>query len=276
VNDPDTARGPHARDAAWARAARAVHEHATDHRGVELRELGGGLDHRTFLLGDLVVRVAARATATREADLLHLVGPRVSIPIPAPHVDDRQRGVLAYPLLPGRPLLGRTPPRGAAARLGRVLRELHRIDLAEVADLVPVDHAAPEAWLEELTGPPELLRVLHTDRPRPARELVLAHADLGAEHVLEQRGRLTGIIDWADAAVTDPALDFARLHRDFGPAFLDDALLAYGQDSRELRRRITFFARCAALEDLAYGRESGREEYRRAAERSLSWLFPPS
>jgi aminoglycoside phosphotransferase (APT) family kinase protein len=264
VNEPDSAR---------ARAIRAVDEHATDHRGVELRELGGGLDHRTFVAGDLVVRVAARATATREADLLRLVAPRVSIPVPAPHLDDPQRGVLGYPLLPGRPLLGRTPPRGAAARLGRFLRELHRIDRAEVADLVPVDHAAPEAWLEELTGPPELLRMLHTDRPGPAPELVLAHADLGAEHILEQHGRLTGIIDWADAAVTDPALDLARLHRDFGPAFLDDVLRAYGQDSRELRRRITFFARCAALEDLAYGRTSGREEYLRAAERSLSWLF---
>ncbi|HWN29656.1 MAG TPA: hypothetical protein VNP37_22005 [Actinomycetospora sp.] len=75
MSDPDTAR---------ARAARAVDEHATDHRGVDLRELGGGLDHHTFVLGDLVVRVAARATATREAELLRLVAPRVSIPVPAP------------------------------------------------------------------------------------------------------------------------------------------------------------------------------------------------
>jgi len=39
-------------------------------------------------------------------------------------------------------------------------------------------------------------------------------------------------------------------------------------------KRIEFFARCAALEDLAYERASGRTEYTRAAERSLRWLFP--
>ena len=104
---------------------------------------------------------------------------------------------------------------------------------------------------------------------------MLAHADLGAEHILEHRGRLTGVIDWSDAAVTDPALDFARLYRDFGPAFLNAALAAYrGRSPELLLPRIEFFARCAALEDIAYGRASGRPEYSRSAERSVSWLFP--
>ena len=78
------------------------------------------------------------------------------------------------------------------------------------------------------------------------------------------------MIDWSDAAVTDPALDFARLYRDFGPTFLDATLAAYGRDSPAFRRRITFFARCAALEDLAYD----HPDYTRAATRSLDWLFP--
>ena len=45
-------------------------------------------------------------------------------------------------------------------------------------------------------------------------------------------------------------------------------------DAEATGRRIEFFARCAALEDLAYGRTHGRAEYTRAAERSLGWLFP--
>jgi aminoglycoside phosphotransferase (APT) family kinase protein len=116
---------------------------------------------------------------------------------------------------------------------------------------------------------PELLQILHAEPPPPTDERILAHADLGAEHLLAADGRLTGVIDWSDAAVTDPALDFARLYRDFGPAFLDGAL-RYGRDSNAFRRRITFFARCAALEDLAYGHPA----YTRAAARSLTWLFP--
>ena len=88
-------------------------------------------------------------------------------------------------------------------------------------------------------------------------------------------GLITGVIDWSDAAVTDPALDFARLYRDFGPSFLAEALHAYGgfEDAHAAMARIEFFARCAALEDLAYGRHSGRSEYTHAAQHSIAWLF---
>ncbi|MGK5170169.1 phosphotransferase [Geodermatophilus sp. CPCC 205761] len=277
MSTTDRTGGPEVGDALRTRAARAVAVHAPRYRGADLQELGGGLDHRAFLARDLVVRVAdpdGAAEVAREAALLRLVAGHVSIAVPAPLFADPDEGVIAYPLLPGRPLLGRTPPEGAAARLGTVLRELHAIDPADVGNRAAVDPAEPAAWLEDLGGAAPLLRILHASQPRPARALVLAHADLGAEHVLELGGRLTGIIDWADAAVTDPALDLARPYRDFGPAFLDDVLRAYGHETPAFRDRITFFARCAALEDLAYGRESGREEYLRAARRSLTWLFP--
>ena len=155
-----------------------------------------------------------------------------------------------------------------------MLAELHAINPADppdrrTVDPIPVDEADPREWLADLTGPPKLLRVLHADPPPTSTERVLAHADLGAEHLLATDGRLTGVIDWSDAAVTDPALDFARLYRDFGPTFLDATLAAYGRDSPAFRRRITFFARCAALEDLAYD----HPDYTRAATRSLDWLF---
>lgn len=34
-----------------------------------------------------------------------------------------------------------------------------------------------------------------------------------------------------------------------------------------------FYARCAALEDLDYGSDSGHDAYAAAAKRCLSWLF---
>jgi aminoglycoside phosphotransferase (APT) family kinase protein len=240
-----------------------------------VRELGHGLDNTAFLAGDLVLRVAEDGhDVVREARLLEAVAPRVSIPVPRARFADQDAGVLAYPLLPGRPLLGRSPDPGLARPLGRFLRELHATDTAAVARLVPVEEADPGEWLDDLDGPPDLLRLLHASVPAPARRRVLAHADLGAEHILEHDGTLTGVIDWSDAAIADPALDFARLYRDFGQDFLTDALDAYGGlDDDHAMARITFFARCAALEDLTFGREHGRSEYTRAAERSLTWLF---
>jgi aminoglycoside phosphotransferase (APT) family kinase protein len=106
---------------------------------------------------------------------------------------------------------------------------------------------------------------------------VLVHGDLGAEHLLYDGTRITGVIDWSDAAVSDPELDFARLYRDFGPDFLDRSVAAYqtqaGTPALDLDR-VEFFARCAALEDLSYGLRTGRQVYADAARRSLDRLFP--
>ncbi|MEV0156959.1 phosphotransferase [Micromonospora sp. NPDC050686] len=258
------------------RASQALAAHLPQLAGVALRELGQGLDNTAFLAADLVLRVAADHSVTREASLLEVVAPRVSTPVPRTCFVDDDAGVLAYPLLPGRPLLNRTPARGVARTLGLFLRELHDIDTAMVDQLVPVEDAGPSEWLEDLDGPADCLRLLRASVPRPARRRVLAHADLGAEHILEQDGSITGVIDWSDAAITDPALDFARLYRDFGEDFLLESLRAYGglDDGDDALARITFFARCAALEDLSFGREHRRNDYLQAAERSLGWLFP--
>jgi aminoglycoside phosphotransferase (APT) family kinase protein len=253
------------------RAIRALRAHAPELRDVELVELGQGLDNAAYLAGDLVVRVGDGDVA-REAALLEIVASHVSLPVPTPRFADQDAGVLAYGQIAGRPLLGRTPPPGAARRLGAFLRELHAIDAATVTEVIPTEEAEPDTWLAELGGPRDLVRVLEETRPPAGTGRVVAHADLGAEHVLELDGRVTGVIDWSDAAVTDPALDFARLYRDFGPRFLSELLRAYGP-LPDAMPRIEFFARCAALEDLAYGQATGRREYTTNAERSLRWLF---
>ncbi|MDQ3708655.1 MAG: phosphotransferase [Actinomycetota bacterium] len=262
-------------ETARQRATAALRVHAPELADVAVLELGHGLDNTAFVAGDLVLRVADGCSMIREARLLQVVAQQVSIPVPAPRFVDEDGGVLVYPLIPGRPLLGRAPAPGAALRLGRFLRDLHSIDPAVVTALVPAEDADPDEWLEDLDGPPDLVSLLHATVPPPARRRVVAHADLGAEHILDLDGRLTGIIDWSDAAVTDPALDFARLYRDFGPVFLSEALDAYGgvDDVEAAMARIEFFARCAAIEDLAYGRDSGRSEYTHAAEHSITWLF---
>ena len=255
------------------RAASAVQAHAPELLDAEIIELGHGLDNAAYAVGDLVLRVGDGRRVGREARLLEAVAAHVSIPIPAPRFADEHAGVLGYERLPGRPLLGRSPPAGAAQRLGRFLRDLHAADPATFADLIPTEVADPDAWLDHLDGPRELVRIVNAARPRRSTHLVVAHADLGAEHLLELDGELTGIIDWSDAAITDPALDFARLYRDFGPGFLADVLQGYGPLPGAMPR-IEFFARCAALEDLAYGRATARREYAANAERSFEWLFP--
>jgi aminoglycoside phosphotransferase (APT) family kinase protein len=113
--------------------------------------------------------------------------------------------------------------------------------------------------------------------PDSGGALVFSHNDLGIEHVLvaPATGAITGVIDWSDAALTDPAYDFGLLYRDLGPATLAAALTAYRTgDPAALRERAAFYARCSLLEDLAYGSQTGLSVYTDKSLAALQWLFP--
>jgi aminoglycoside phosphotransferase (APT) family kinase protein len=107
--------------------------------------------------------------------------------------------------------------------------------------------------------------------------LVFSHNDLGIEHVLVDpaTATVTGVIDWSDAALADPACDFGLLYRDLGPAALAAALTEYrAGDAAALRERTAFYARCSLLEDLAYGTQTGQNAYTDKSLAALEWLFP--
>ena len=92
--------------------------------------------------------------------------------------------------------------------------------------------------------------------PEESRALAFCHNDLGAGHVLVDAGAsaVTGIIDWSDAAISDPARDLAPIYRDLGPEVFELTLDHYGRyfDDAD-RERTVFYARCKLLEDVAYG-----------------------
>jgi aminoglycoside phosphotransferase (APT) family kinase protein len=138
---------------------------------------------------------------------------------------------------------------------------------ATVAGEVPVAHRRPvEAFLEA----------------RPPAEgwtPVFSHNDLGIEHVLVAPGTwtVTGIIDWSDAAIVDPAVDFGLLYRDLGPAAAHAAMGRYraaGNDFVTLAEGAAFYARCSVFEDLAYGLQTGSDKYVAKSLAALAWLFP--
>ena len=263
------------RDRALA-ALVAASDAGAGHDPAGLTVVGNGLDHDVYRTGDLVLRVGNPATVAREAALLQRLADALPCPVPVPELVDEVQGVLGHRWLPGEPLHGRPAPPGLAAVLGLVLRRLHDVDVGGLADLgLPEEGDDLSVLADDLTGPEHLVATVRRTVPEPGPHRVLVHADLGSEHLLVADGRLSGVLDWSDAAVSDPAVDFARLLRDFGPAFLGDVVAAYGGPPDDgFAERVLFVARCAALEDLAYGVATGRAAYSTAARAALGRLFP--
>ncbi|MDN5854586.1 MAG: phosphotransferase [Actinomycetia bacterium] len=72
------------------------------------------------------------------------------------------------------------------------------------------------------------------DAPRTS----IVHGDLGRAHVLCDSGAVSGVIDWADVHVGDPAIDLAWALHDNGSAFADGLAEAYGVSADERARAL--------------------------------------
>jgi aminoglycoside phosphotransferase (APT) family kinase protein len=164
-----------------------------------------------------------------------------------------------YAILRGTPLSGmplqKFDEAASASALGDFLRALHAIDVGPlVAAGLPGDkvgrlqHARMRPKVverlealrragfasdaEELTA---FLDQVAPTGPRPDN-LTVVHGDLYARHVLvDELRRATGIIDWSDVHLGDPALDLAIAFSAVAPAARDAFFAAYGAvDARTL------------------------------------------
>ena len=200
-----------------------------------------------------VVRAPQRAAAGAqlESELLLLANlgdpARADLPfaVPAPkgHASLPEGGrCVVYPYLPGAPLHPGelAPGPGLAAALGRALAALHDVSRSVVEDAgLPVYEATEyrERRLSELdraatTGhvPARLLARWEKgleDVGRWRFQSCVVHGDLVAEHVLVDGQQVTGMLDWSDAKVADPADDLAWVAVGADSEALDSVLEAY-------------------------------------------------
>ncbi|MFD5520180.1 phosphotransferase family protein [Streptomyces sp. NPDC127066] len=279
--------------------------HMPDYRIESVVPLGGGLDNLAYEVnGELIVRFSkepdpARRTALvcHEARVLAAVADISPLPVPEPAFTVAEQGCLAYRKLPGVPLLDMPRHRRSAhgtpiaATLGELLTALHAAPIDRLADLVDADHQPPAEWRHEAAEDyatvagqvPATYRrsveaFLDAVPPNDGYTPTFSHNDLGIEHVLIDpvTWTVTGIIDWSDAAVVDPAYDFGLLHRDLGPAATRAAIRSYRTDAHDLAalgERAVFYARCSVFEDLAHGIETGQGKYVDKSLAAMEWLF---
>ncbi|QYG92270.1 phosphotransferase [Iamia sp. SCSIO 61187] len=265
--------------------------------GRSLSLLGQGTDHVAYDVdGAFVARVAldpdgeTAAAIARERAVLDLVGPVSPVPVPEVVAADPDAGVVVLRRLPGASLLDE-PCRDVDAvvdQLAAFLTAVWSLPVDDGDGLVEVDDVPLEEYRAEAAGTLERVAAALDEQqarlvaaflaaPPPAEPpgLVLTHNDLGAEHLLAapDRATLTGVIDWSDAAVADPARDLGRIHRDLGPDAAARLIARLDRDDPALAERAAFHARCALLEDLEFGLDGGDRRYRDAALGALVRVF---
>nr|WP_319019131.1 phosphotransferase [Microbispora sitophila] len=201
-----------------------------------------------------------------ETRLMPWLAPRLPLPVPIPHVLHQEPLVVRHEVVVGEPL--ETFDAVGGRTLGAFLRALHAVDRAEA-----VRHGAPpprEALRERAATVKDfrtrVVPLLPDERRDAASALLdavaalparaLVHGDLGPEHVLVRDGAVSGVIDFGDAHVGDPALDLAWALHDAPQAFAQAVAAEYGV-AQELTERALLWHRLGPWHEVTYGLDTG-------------------
>ena len=194
-------------------------------------------------------RSAVEEALELEIVLLPALAPALPVDVPSFELISRNPLFVGYRLIRGEPLVDED-----ADGVRAFLEALHAFDPSGL----PVERPDwVEAYRDKCAEFERLvLPLLDKDRRAQAKRLfgdaetlvdfkpALLHADLGPEHLLVRDSRLVGVIDWGDARLGDPALDYAWLLNGPFPDWDVDP---------NLRRRARFYHRLAPWHEAHYG-----------------------
>jgi aminoglycoside phosphotransferase (APT) family kinase protein len=224
------------------------------HSPTAIVEIDEGYDFEVAVVDDeWVFRFPRRSGVEEplrvEIDLLPAIAPALPVDVPSFEHVSRDPLFVGYRLIRGKPLVDED-----ADGVRAFLEALHALDPSGL----PVDR--PD-WVEAYRSQCaefERLVLPYLDNGVRARakrlfdevetlvgfEPALLHADLGPDHLLVRDGRLAGVIDWGDARLGDPALDYA---------WLLNVPFAHWEVDPDLRRRARFYQRLGPWYEAHYG-----------------------
>jgi aminoglycoside phosphotransferase (APT) family kinase protein len=221
---------------------------------VTVAAVDDGWDYHVLVLdGRWVIRAPRRAEVVpwleAEIALLPALAPALPVRVPQFEHVSLEPPLVVYRLIEGEPLVDED-----AAGVRAFLEALHAFDPGtlpvrrpdwldthrELADEFRT-HVVPQLDVDERDRAAGFLEEVET---LVGFAPALTHSDLGPEHLRVHGGRLHGVIDWGDARVGDPAIDYAWL--------LDGPFPDWEVDE-ELRRRARFYHRLGPFFEVHYG-----------------------
>lgn len=250
-----------------------------------------GWDHDVYRFGDVVFRFPRRAQVVprlqAEVSLLKDIGGLLPVRVPQYSHFGHPCAEFPHPffgcmLVDGEPCPDDASPAShVTSTLQAFIEALHGIpcDRAHNHGVLRGSHAcdpstfhtlASEALGHALAAIPERFqdKVLgHVSRPEPAPAASsmhsLLHNDLRPEHILVSSCCVPamGIIDWTDAILGDPALDYLWIWLCWGDALLIEVFPQLGEEqSRALLDRIRYMGLCKAIVEISYGLQTKTPE----------------
>ena len=224
----------------------------------------GLLNDVVVVNGELVFRFAKTdfgyTDPLAEAKVLRFLRNYITLQIPEPFYESNE--LLAYRRIPGETLrrdllmrLAETDQQAVAEQLARFLKELHGIPLGDASDHeIPMADALMkyEGWvkvfqrIQEKVFPLLLPHVREwvtehfeshlSDKRNFEYELRMVDTDLPPYHILFDKQRISGIIDFGSAGLGDPAIDLGVIIYNYGESFLDRFYHVYPEAEAYLKR----------------------------------------
>lgn len=215
-------------------------------------------------------RPEVEAPLRREAVLLPWLAPRLPLPVPQPVVVSQAPLRVRHRLIEGVPCPGIDATHGQA--VGRFVRALHDVPVSDARTLEVPDWQ-PIAWPRFQQEVLPMIAAADSDLIGAAAQLLercaqapkaaLVHGDLGPVHIRVEGGVVSGIIDWTDACIGDPALDLAWVLYGTSAAFADAVKTAYGADD-ELVGRARDWRLLGPWHEVTYGLDLDDPDYVRS------------
>jgi aminoglycoside phosphotransferase (APT) family kinase protein len=283
---------------------RAVQLITTQFPGVPCRSIeliGEGWDNTAYLVdGEWVFRFPRRTQAAplmdTECRILPLLAPRIPVQMPHPvYVGEPEDGFpwrfAGYRKLEGkmacRAQLSDEQRIAIAPSLGKMLRALHGVKALDAAAW----GARPDALarLDFNRRLPRILEILsrvasHVPRPEEIERLVreaaaatyhatletLSHGDLYCRHLLvDENAKLSGVIDWGDVHLGDPAADLMIAYTLLPAGARDGFFEEYGRVPDATLRAARYRGAFHSLYVLDYAIQIGDEDLGRESRTAI-------
>lgn len=223
----------------------------------------------------------------KEYHVLKALKHYISLPIPYPEYANLQGcnikdAFMMYRLIPGKPLFKQSflqveDHEKLAMQLGTFLKELHSVPVDQFAALNIENADSRHKWMQFYESVRSKLYPLMRVEVREQFEKMfdvffnepcnfhfekcLVHGDFGPTNILHEGGNISGILDFSEVAIDDPALDIASLIGKFGygEGFAKLIEKVYPQAGAYLSRA-SFYRSTFALQDALLGYDMKNEE----------------